>query len=180
VQPDIREGNSPLIYVYTGHMHDTSGPSGITIFKHTIEAFDGTEFEVRIATGMGQDSVPELSYGRNLSVLEWVPSSQIKASRLMIHHGGHGSCMSSLVNAIPSLIIPTFSEREFNARQMNALGVGKWIPPNELTPDRLLNMARNMINDGDLDSKSKQWSAELDKQNYGGPALAKKLIMNLL
>ena len=63
---------------------------------------------------------------------------------------------------------------------MNALGVGKWIPPNKLTPDRLLNLTRNVIDDGDLESRSKQWSAELDKRNYGGPDRAKKLIMNLL
>jgi len=42
---------------------------------------------------------------------------------VMIHHGGHGSTLTALAAGTPALIIPTYSERESNARHAAALGV---------------------------------------------------------
>ena len=35
---------------------------------------------------------------------------------VMIHHGGHGSTLTALAAGTPALIIPTYSERQSNAR----------------------------------------------------------------
>jgi UDP:flavonoid glycosyltransferase YjiC (YdhE family) len=50
-------------------------------------------------------------------------------SDLMIHHGGHGSVMTGLQAGTPQVIVPTFSERESNARRMAALGTGEFVVP---------------------------------------------------
>jgi hypothetical protein len=41
---------------------------------------------------------------------------------LLIHHGGYGSCQTGLFAGKPAVIMPTFSERESNARRVAALG----------------------------------------------------------
>jgi UDP:flavonoid glycosyltransferase YjiC (YdhE family) len=50
-------------------------------------------------------------------------------SNLMIHHGGYGSCQTGLYTGTPAVIIPTFSERESNARRVAALGAGDFVLP---------------------------------------------------
>ncbi len=47
----------------------------------------------------------------------------------MIHHGGYGSCQTGLFTGTPALVIPTFSERESNARRVAALGAGDFVLP---------------------------------------------------
>jgi UDP:flavonoid glycosyltransferase YjiC (YdhE family) len=48
---------------------------------------------------------------------------------LLIHHGGHGSYLTGLSAGSPSIIIPTYSERESNARRLSSLGAGEFILP---------------------------------------------------
>jgi len=48
---------------------------------------------------------------------------------LMVHHGGHSSVMTSLMAGTPSVIIPTITERESNARRLVALGAGEVVMP---------------------------------------------------
>lgn len=57
---------------------------------------------------------------------------------MIIHHGGHGSCMTSLQYAIPSLVIPTHTERLYNAIMVEKLGFGNYIVPcrNKMTEMR--------------------------------------------
>jgi UDP:flavonoid glycosyltransferase YjiC (YdhE family) len=50
-------------------------------------------------------------------------------SDLLIHHGGYGSCQTGLYTGTPALIIPTFSERESNARRIAEQGAGDYILP---------------------------------------------------
>ena len=50
-------------------------------------------------------------------------------SDLVIHHGGYGSCQTGLYTGTPALIIPTFSERESNARRVAAQGAGDYVLP---------------------------------------------------
>jgi len=48
---------------------------------------------------------------------------------LLIHHGGYGSCQTGLFTGTPTLAIPTFSERESNARRIAAVGAGDFVLP---------------------------------------------------
>ena len=47
----------------------------------------------------------------------------------MIHHGGYGSCQTGLYSGTPAVIIPTFSERESNARRIALQGAGEFVLP---------------------------------------------------
>lgn len=162
-------------------MYDTAGASGLTILKNVIHAFNDSEFDLIVSTGTDQQIVDIPAIASNITLKEWVPTNEIaKECSLIIHHGGHGSCMLSLVHGIPSIVIPTFSEREFNARQLSGLGVGYFIPSDNLTPRGLLDLTRKCINDETLRSNSRNWSAEIKRRNYGGAEEAKRLIMNLI
>ena len=176
-----RQKDKPLIYAYTGHMYDTSGPSGLTILENVLHAFQDTEYDVIISTGADQilDNVPKTS--SNITITDWVPTTQLaKECSLMVHHGGHGSCMLGLVHGIPSVVTPTFSEREFNARQLEEINAGTFITPDNLTPSYLLEVVNESLNNNQLISNAKRWSEELQNRAYGGPLKAKEHIMKLI
>jgi UDP:flavonoid glycosyltransferase YjiC (YdhE family) len=83
-----------------------------------------------------------LAYGNNNVRDEEIPPffkygylsgfSAIRDCDLAIHHGGHSSCMGSIYHGKSTLIIPTNSERDWNAQRVEHLGFGKRLPLEEL------------------------------------------------
>jgi UDP:flavonoid glycosyltransferase YjiC (YdhE family) len=51
----------------------------------------------------------------------------VNATKWFDHHGGYGSCQTGLVPGTPALILPTFPERESNARRIRQMEAGN--PP---------------------------------------------------
>jgi UDP:flavonoid glycosyltransferase YjiC (YdhE family) len=47
---------------------------------------------------------------------------------VLVHHGGYGSCQTGLFAGRPAVIVPTYSERESNARRLEAIGAAKVVP----------------------------------------------------
>jgi UDP:flavonoid glycosyltransferase YjiC (YdhE family) len=52
-----------------------------------------------------------------------------RQSNLFIHHGGHGSYLTGLAAGTPAVIVPTYSERESNARRLESMGAGEYVLP---------------------------------------------------
>ena len=73
----------------------------------------------------------------NLSVVKgWIPTSQAyKNSNLIIHHGGHSSSMANFIFGAPAIILPTTTEREYNARSIDKLKCGELLLPEYLMND---------------------------------------------
>jgi len=95
---------------------------------------------------------------------------------LMIHHGGYGSCQTSLLGGAPSLILPTFSERESNARRLQQLGAGEVVLPSVIgkqlrfDPDEVIQKVRRILTVPSYREQAKALGAQL--LAYGGPAKA--------
>ncbi|HSO00763.1 MAG TPA: nucleotide disphospho-sugar-binding domain-containing protein, partial [Candidatus Nanopelagicales bacterium] len=182
VAPDIDVGpraasSRPLILVYTGKLHDSAGDSGILILERAVEALGNTEFDVVISIGLGQDIDLRAYAQPNIRVHHWVPMNRLlRRCSLVIHHGGHGSCMAAIQAGVPSLVIPTFQEREFNARQLRALGLGDFITPDDLTPARLVQKIRACIDDPAISDDLRRWRGEIVRRRYGGADSAARRI----
>ena len=139
------------------------------------------EIDVIIATGLGQPIHEIGKVPRNIILTEWVPATQlIKECDLFIHHGGHGSCMLSLTNGVPSIVIPTFSEREFNARQLKKMGTGTFITLEELSPESIWKEVNISLNNKVLMHNVKEWANTLKNRNYGGAEEAQKAILEIV
>jgi UDP:flavonoid glycosyltransferase YjiC (YdhE family) len=66
-------------------------------------------------------------------------------SNLLIHHGGYGSCQTGLYTGKPALIIPTFSERESNARRIAAQGAADYVLPTSDATGRKKHVSANEV-----------------------------------
>ena len=106
-------------------------------------------------------------------------------SNLLIHHGCYGSCQTGLYTGTPALIIPTYSERESNARRVAAQGAGDYVlPKSDATGKYKWVMEKDVrakvfkiLSDDSFTINAKKLSDRM--KSYGGARNAASLIESL-
>ncbi len=129
---------------------------------------------------LSEDEVAALP--ANFHYEPWLPGiAMAEKSDLLIHHGGHGSCMTGLCAGTPAVIIPTFSERESNARRVVAMGAGDIVLPVEAGPgDKRLSVkelrtkVRRVLSDPSFRLSAGRIAESI--RAYGGASEAARLI----
>lgn len=122
-------GERPLIWVYYGNPSYGAGAEwadSIVIPRAVAEGLADHEARVLITTAF-QEPAPLPESFRQVPFLPGLALA--RRSAVMIHHGGHNSCLTGAFAGTPAVIIPTFSERESNARRVADLGVADILLP---------------------------------------------------
>jgi len=178
--------DKPLVWVYTGN--PTYGPvapwaDSMVLLRACLATLADEELEVVLTTGYQQ--LPEdvlTSLPANFHYEPYVPGlAMAERSDLLIHHGGHGSSMTGLITGTPAVIVPTYSERESNARRVAALGAGAMVVPTEgasgekaLSLEELRSKVRQVLSDPSFAANARRVAENM--RNYGGAAEAARLI----
>lgn len=122
----------PVIWLYPGKLLYAPGAStavdSAVVLEACKEALGNQPVQVVLTTG--HHALPRrfLPLPANFHYAPYVPGlAMAERSDLLIHHGGYGSCQTGLYTGTPALIIPTFSERESNARRIAAAGAGDFV-----------------------------------------------------
>jgi UDP:flavonoid glycosyltransferase YjiC (YdhE family) len=181
INPEI-----PLIWVYSGNPEYggvVSWADSAIVLKTAIEALAKEEVQVVMTTGY-HDLPERLSpLPDNFRYEAFIPGLAL-ANRcdLIIHHGGHGSCMTGAYTGTPAVIIPTYSERESNARRMAQLGVAEiLVPKNYASGDKrlssriLLEIVQKVLSDESYRVKARILGQKM--KCFGGAKQAAHLIM---
>jgi UDP:flavonoid glycosyltransferase YjiC (YdhE family) len=123
----------PLIWLYPGNPRYAASArfaDSMVIIRAAIHAFADSRMHVVMTTGHQPIPTELRRVPRNFILAPYLPGvAMAEHSDLMIHHGGHGSVMAGLLAGTPQAMVPTYSERESNARRMAALGVGDFVLP---------------------------------------------------
>ncbi len=126
-------GDQPLVWVYPGNPRYLPVPSpldGEGIIRVCIEALGGEKLQVVLSSGHHPLPKKFLPLPKNFTHADYLPGlAMAERCDLMIHHGGYGSCQTGLYTGTPAVIIPTFSERESNARRVAAAGAAEFALP---------------------------------------------------
>ncbi|MNJ49383.1 biosynthesis glycosyltransferase [compost metagenome] len=178
-----QNSDQKIVTVYTGRMSDLGGGnSGIIIFRMLMKVFRNFDCLVRLTTG-GLDDIPIRDLQdvpSNVQIYNWIPVLDLyQDTDLIIHHGGHASCLSSLIYGTPTLVMPTHSEREYNARKLSELGVSEFIDPRTCTYPELLAKLQMMLENANYTSAAKKISEALRQREYKKEILAADLIESL-
>jgi hypothetical protein len=121
----------PVIWIYSGNPRYLPIPSPVdsaVVIQACAAALADEPVQVVLSTG--HHAVPKgmLPLPANFRHVPYVPGLLMaERSDLMIHHGGYGSCQTGLYTGTPAVIIPTYSERESNARRVALAGAGEYI-----------------------------------------------------
>jgi hypothetical protein len=126
--------NGPVIWLYPGNPRNIPGFD--SPFDSVVVLYAGIrvlkDMPVQVILSTGNQPLPKdiLPLPPNFRYVSFVPAlAMAERSDLMIHHGGYGSCQAGLFCGTPAIIIPTFSERESNARRITAMGAGDFVLP---------------------------------------------------
>jgi hypothetical protein len=173
-------GDTPLIWVYCGNpRYHGAHVSGIADSIVVLQAaYAGlADQDVRVIVTAGYQARPkELPpLPSNFREADFLPGlSLARRCDFMVHHGGHSSCMTGTFAGTPALIIPTFSERESNARRLANLGVASLLIPvvdasgsKHVDSTAFRDTVRVMLTDASYRKNAEELARRM--ANYGGP-----------
>jgi len=125
----------PIVWLYVGNPRYGILPSfadSVVLIRGAIQAFANSRMHLVLTTGYQSLPNEVNRLPENFMLAPFLPGlAMAEHSDLMIHHGGHGSVMTGLLAGVPQVIVPTYSERESNARRMAALGTGEFLVPTD-------------------------------------------------
>jgi UDP:flavonoid glycosyltransferase YjiC (YdhE family) len=146
----------PVIWVYSGNPRYGSADTmldSIVVLEACLSSLVGMDPSIVLTTGH-HELPKELSLPANFYHAKYVPGSRMAAKAdLLIHHGGYGSCQTSLWAGKPSVIIPTFSERLSNAKRLERIGAAILVEPTidrgrkKVAPDELRRAVATALSD---------------------------------
>ena len=181
----------PLVWVYCGNpryvgAHFASPADSIVVLRAAFEGLAHREMAVLVTAGFQERPAELPPLPENFRQGDFLPGlSLAKRCDLMVHHGGHGSCMTGAFAGTPALIMPTFSERESNARRLADLGVAELrIPRVDEVGEKRVDgtefgqAAQAMLADASYRTRSEALSRRAS--HYGGPARIAERIEALL
>jgi len=186
---DRMEGGRPLIWLYSGNPRYFSGGStpfdSLVVIRASAEALAGEPVQVVLTTGyqaLPRDVLPLPANFRHAPFLPGL--AMARRSDLLVHHGGYGSCQTGLFTGTPAVILPTYSERESNARRIAALGAGEMIRVDSrsgrksVDASELREAVRRVLGDPAYSERAEQAGRSL--RAYGGAPRAADRIEKFL
>ena len=180
------DATKPLIWIYSGNPQYMARSHSVfdssAVIYACIEAFkDG---DVQVVLSSGHQPLPKdvLPLPSNFRYVPFLPGlTMAERSDLLIHHGGYGSCQTGLFTGTPALIIPTYSERESNARRVAAAGAGDFVLPKtdasglkRVDAAEVREKANRILSDSSYKENAKRISEKL--RAYDGVRYAARLI----
>jgi UDP:flavonoid glycosyltransferase YjiC (YdhE family) len=175
----------PAVWLYTGNPsygRFASWADSAVVLELCIEALANEDVQVVLTTG--HHALPG-SLSRLPAHFHYEPYlpglAMAQRSDLLIHHGGYGSCQTGLYTGTPAVIIPTFSERESNARRVAAVGAGEFVSladRDSRSKQELASEVRSKVRRVLSESSYRTRAGEISRkmQTYGGAVYATDLI----
>jgi UDP:flavonoid glycosyltransferase YjiC (YdhE family) len=174
----------PLIWVYSGNpRYATKSETldSMVVVHACIAALANEDIHVVLTTGHHPLPKEVLPLPANFHHEPYVPGlAMAERSDVLIHHGGYGSCQTGLFMGKPAVIIPTYAERESNARRMVALGAAALVAvehdrgKKRVSVEALRATVRRVLTDSSFASNAAHAGSQL--RAYGGAAQAARLI----
>jgi len=176
--------DKPLIWVYSGNPRYSSANGSfdsVVVLQACVAALAGEDVQVVLTTGYHPLPKEVLPLPANFRHEPYLPGlAMAERSNLLIHHGGYGSCQTGLVTGTPAVIIPTYAERESNARRIAALGAGAFVPVQSVSGkkhvlvEELRATVRRVLADPSFADNARRMSEKI--LAYGGASQAARLI----
>ncbi len=174
----------PLIWVYSGNpSYGTVNAAfdSAVVLHACVAALAGEAVQVVLTTGYHPLPEDVLPLPANFRHEPYVPGlAMAERSDLLIHHGGLGSCQTGLVTGTPAVIIPTYTERESNARRVAALGAGAFVPVETIAGKKHVRVedlratVKRVLADPSFAANARRMRDKL--RAYGGASQAAELI----
>lgn len=157
------KGDRPLMLISLG----TAFNAWPEFYQMCMEAFGGAKWHVIMSVGKSiePDSLGDIP--DNFTVRQSVPQLDVLAEAdVFISHGGMNSTMEAMNEGVPLVVIPQMHEQELTAQRVEELGLGIYLPKEEVSVPRLQQAIGNIFSDKEIHSRVKDM--QKDVKEAGG------------
>jgi MGT family glycosyltransferase len=167
--------DEPMVLVSLGSNY-TRQPA---FYRACAEAFAPLGWRVVIAAGahVTPEEIGPVPAG--VEIHRWVPQfAALGHARAFVTHAGAGGCSEGLYQGVPMIAVPQAVDQFGNAALLQALGVGRHVPREEATPERLRQALRELTESPGVAARSAALRAEVRAE--GGARAAADVVESLL
>ncbi|WP_406621714.1 macrolide family glycosyltransferase [Bacillus atrophaeus] len=157
------KGDRPLMLISLG----TAFNAWPEFYQMCMEAFGGAKWHVIMSVGKSiePDSLGDIP--DNFTVRQSVPQLDVlEEADVFISHGGMNSTMEAMNEGVPLVVIPQMHEQELTAQRVEELGLGIYLPKEEVSVPRLQQAIGNIFSDKEIHSRVKDM--QKDVKEAGG------------
>lgn len=143
-----------------------------------LDTFKNSPYGVMCGCGFHYSISSLSSQYDNIKFEKYLPAASImQDTRLVIFHGGQDTMLTTLIHGIPSLTIPgNHFERDYNATNLEKLGVSKKLSITSFRSTRLLNEAEQILSQSYV-TKGEEVKEKM--KQYGGTEACVEIICDL-
>jgi len=117
-------------------------------FRMCAEAFADPSWHLVMAIGQRVEPAALGPLPANAEAHRHVPQlAVLRHAAAFVTHGGMNSTMEALYHAVPLVVVPQMAEQEATARRVAELGLGRFLPREEVTPARLRDAVAELSRD---------------------------------
>ncbi|MGV4335258.1 macrolide family glycosyltransferase [Bacillus subtilis] len=136
-------------------------------YKMCIKAFRDSSWQVIMSVGKTIDPESLEDIPANFTIRQSVPQLEVlEKADLFISHGGMNSTMEAMNAGVPLVVIPQMYEQELTANRVDELGLGVYLPKEEVTVSSLQEAVQAVSSDQELLSRVK--NMQKDVKEAGG------------
>lgn len=168
--PDwVADHAKPLVYLTFG-----TAFSNPEVLRTAITGLSGVDAEVLVATGPQVDPAVLTDVPGNVHVLPWVPQADLLAhADLVVHHGGAGTTVAAMTNAVPQLVLPQGADHFRNGEIVATTRLGDQLVGEQFTADAVQETARKLLDDADVREANAAIAAEIAAMPHPGDVVPK-------
>lgn len=139
----LRPAARPRVCVTLGSVPAAGVPG---LWAEVLTAMGRMDADVVLATDPAQDLGP---LPPTVRAVDWLPLTHVLPScDLVVHHGGPGTTMTSLVHGLPQLVLaPLASDMAAYGRRVAESGAGSTLPASGATAARIETECRRLLED---------------------------------
>ncbi|MCY8071347.1 glycosyltransferase [Bacillus inaquosorum] len=159
----IEKDDRPVMLISLG----TAFNAWPEFYKMCIEAFRDSSWQVIMSVGKSIDPESLGDIPAHFTIRQSVPQLEVlERADLFISHGGMNSTMEAMNAGVPLVVIPQMYEQELTAKRVDDLGLGVYLPKEEVTVSRLQEAVQAVAGDQEVLSRVK--NMQKDVKEAGG------------
>ena len=115
-----------------------------------------------MTVGADQDPAALAPLPANARVEPFIPQADLlPRCSAVVHHGGSGTMFGSLAHGVPQVVIPQGADNFINGGLLAAAGAGKVLEPGEVTPERVRDALRSVLEEGSYADAARRLATEV-------------------
>ncbi|WP_158437748.1 glycosyltransferase [Naasia lichenicola] len=142
--PPLAESDGTVLATLGTEFNTESG----TLFPRILDALSELDSPARVAVGRDLDPRRFGPQPDHVRVEQYIHfDDALPRASVVLHHGGSGMLVQSLLAGVPQIIFPMGADQPFNASMTKRLGIGLVLDAATATPTAILEAVRRLRTD---------------------------------